>query len=1383
MDHAYAPQPSKAYQNVPCKEGRDGEKKSSPSKQFPNTPDRESQDGEKKYREIHSIYDWYHPDQTEKSAKRFLEEYPYEPLDQSALFLVHPHGEDKEDIKYVISCKWKMQIYQYRVRYKEEENVYTVRSGKASSLLDLVEQYRLAAVGMDGIRSVYTKDSALSHLMYPIAWPKKYKDRCYHGLLGREEAENTLQESFKKRDNCSPFLVRDSFSEPGKLVISGMFVKNSDKSNKFRHVEIGLEDKMFVALDCRESSLSALAKSIEEKSRNYGDLLKLMAIAREGYHGVDIEVLENFLPPSIKKMDESAINAYREALEEGSENYNHVRVMVVGYHGAGKSSLTKRLLRENVEEVRSTDGVEIFTKRGRFQLSDHAWIKYDGKQENENETLERIARYLTQRFPKGVPTYISLGYDYDIMSEMETSQAIEETYPDIHVPTESPSPYTNSQTKPWQVFPAKHPVTPRRAFELPSASSGFKQNRIPPPMNYENGTKHHRPSLPPPQLIKRPVSLPYKSHSPINASKPQSRPHFTDPIKNKCNSPSTSESESEDENRSNRDNEYGNNFSTVILDLKKKFVTSNEAQTLTMKKNCSIDETENDDCQKGSDCIEDARGKSLDRAFSFDESQGEQAMKDDLEELFQMSSKFLQNETGSITFWDFAGQTVFQTTHQAFMSSKAVYLLVTDISRPMNDSIEDDDDDCQCGSDHQKSVKDFLKFWFNTIHTYSSESQKGSPKILVVSTHKDKAQNGNKEIEEHFRDIKRVAKKKMLLPHLVPEMFCVDCNDEDEDVFDKIRSKILEIAKKENIFPQSIPTSWIYLERKIIDLRKKGKKVLSFSEVKKLNKFCALHLKDEKEIKVFLQFHHAIGNMLFYDEKGLDDIIVLNPQWLVDAFKCLITTEKFLGSTRNQADFLLEEMKKTGYLSMENIETLWSDREDPSYLENKEHIIKILERMDIIAKPTRYEQNGESSHEMSTFLVPCMMNVDSSNVRSKWLQSKNANKIVVPALGFFFKDEFMPPAVFYRLLAACMAKFPAVEQNDVPQVFANTAVFRLDKYNFLLLVHDDFLIRAWVLTFSNTAHQSSIRYTIRKFLEESLTIILEIYASCTACPDHKLTKRCSVCRKCNANFPFRVVVQCSSCLSQETTFKGLHFWGDLESNESVVCADHDEIHVIESTDMLEYWQCPKVEHSDNLSLSVRASRSSLESPISKPYQTLGRLARKVSGYWQKIAYHLELGDNFVETTKQNFPHLASDCCFHTLKTWFEKSADKERILQTLEGVFADIDIDRETLQMLDTVDIEWQENKYLEKEVTERGIDIICNMLGKKSYQLAIELGLLPEEIEQIQMDFRLSIARSREYINKWRQREKKHATYKVLLQALATVEVDNYREILSSIY
>ena len=92
------------------------------------------------------------------------------------------------------------------------------------------------------------------------------------------------------------------------------------------------------------------------------------------------------------------------------------------------------------------------------------------------------------------------------------------------------------------------------------------------------------------------------------------------------------------------------------------------------------------------------------------------------------------------------------------------------------------------------------------------------------------------------------------------------------------------------------------------------------------------------------------------------------------------------------------------------------------------------------------------------------------------------------------------------------------------------------------------------------------------------------------------------------------------------------------------------------------------------------------------------------------------------------------------------------------------------------------ENKYLERNVTNRGIDIICNQLGKRSYQLAIELGLTPEEIERIQMDFPMSIDRSRKYLNKWRLRAPT-PTYKVLLQALATVEVDNYMDILKRIY
>ncbi|XP_062587851.1 uncharacterized protein LOC134249530, partial [Saccostrea cucullata] len=1370
-----------------------------------------------------SIYDWYHPDQTEESAKAFLKEYPYEPMDNGSLFLVHPYGKYREDIRYVISCKWKMEIYQYRVRYKEDEDVYTVRSAKASSLLDLVEQYRLTAVGKDGIRSIYSKETALSHLLYPIPWPRKYKDRCYHGLLGRTDAERVLMEGFKKRSTYSPFLIRDSNSEPGTLIISSMFVKKSDSTNRFEHRLVEFKNNLFEALECKEPNLMALAKSIEEKYRNHGDLMDLKVLNREGYNGVDTDVLEHHLPPSIKTMDETAIKIFREALEEGFENYHHVRVMVVGHHGAGKSSLTRRLLRESMEEVQSTDGVEIYTKRGRFQLSDHKWIKSDDKQENENEKLERIARYLTQRFPQGIPTYLSIR-DF---KKMETEE-------------EKTSNYSNGSN-----LGGKPPAPSRSTFIEKDArtqpmniqnKSGRSYDY--PPNSQRTSVPHRNPSLK--SLRGEPSKRTGDYLTPTSSPK-----SYPDPrVSVRRRKSSSSDSDDDDASDENDDRNYSNNFTRVLLDLKNKFVKSNENSNAIPVSPDDINDSdyvgnENDNTEKRSS------------SFDFDLVGNEQALKQDLEEVLRMSSKFLKNETGSITFWDFAGQTVFQTTHQAFMSSKAVYLLVTDVSLPI-DHVITDDDDGQNTSGH-KSVGEFLKFWLNTIHTYCHESQRGSPKVLVVSTHKDKTTNTQKEIEEHHREIKRVVKKKMLSPHLVPEMFCVDCNDTDEETFDKIRSKILEIAKDEDILTQKIPTSWIYLERKIMDLRKEGKKVLNFKEVKQLNRFCTLNLKDEKAIKVFLQFHHAIGNMLYYDEKGLDDIIILNPQWLVDAFKCFITSEKFLGLSPSES--LLEEMKKTGHLSMEIIETLWSEREDQSYLENKEHIIKILERMDIISRPKRYMKDGESSEEMTTFLVPCLMSLDlspheemkktgqmtnenietvwieredksysgknkeqvtkilermdiisrhkrymkdgesrqelakflvpsitdldSPTVRAKWLKSTNN----IPALGFYFKDEFMPPAVFYRLLAACMAKFPAVEQNDVPLVFANTAVFRLDKLNFLLLAHDDFLIRAWVLRFSNTPFKkSSIHYTIKKFLEESLTIILEIYTSCSACPEHKLTKRCEDCRKCNANFPFRVVVQCSQCISSDTTFKGLHLWGDLESNESVVCADHDNVHVIESDDMLACWECPNTIHADNLTLSIKRSVSVLEMPIKMPYKTLGRLARRVSGYWEEIAYNLDLGDNFVETTKRNFPHLASDQCFHVLRTWYDTSPKEKRILRTLDDVFAKVDIDRETLQTLEAEELEWENNKYLDKQVSNRGIDIICNRLGKKSYQLAIELGLTPEETERIQMDFRTSIAQSREYINRWRQKAE-NPTYKVLLQALARVDVANYRDVLTHIY
>ena len=41
-----------------------------------------------------------------------------------------------------------------------------------------------------------------------------------------------------------------------------------------------------------------------------------------------------------------------------------------------------------------------------------------------------------------------------------------------------------------------------------------------------------------------------------------------------------------------------------------------------------------------------------------------------------------------VNIWDFGGQQIYYTSHQTFLSSRAIYLLVTDISRPLDEVLE-----------------------------------------------------------------------------------------------------------------------------------------------------------------------------------------------------------------------------------------------------------------------------------------------------------------------------------------------------------------------------------------------------------------------------------------------------------------------------------------------------------------------------------------------------------------------------------------------------------------------------------------------------------------------------------------------------------------------
>lgn len=84
------------------------------------------------------------------------------------------------------------------------------------------------------------------------------------------------------------------------------------------------------------------------------------------------------IPAIILRMDNESIEIYKKALESGSEIKHDIRIIIVGKKGAGKTSLVRNLLKENLDNVDSTNGIDIHVKRCKIRTADGKWFLQEG---------------------------------------------------------------------------------------------------------------------------------------------------------------------------------------------------------------------------------------------------------------------------------------------------------------------------------------------------------------------------------------------------------------------------------------------------------------------------------------------------------------------------------------------------------------------------------------------------------------------------------------------------------------------------------------------------------------------------------------------------------------------------------------------------------------------------------------------------------------------------------------------------------------------------------------------------------------------------------------------------------------------------------------------
>ncbi|XP_062608528.1 uncharacterized protein LOC134270324 [Saccostrea cucullata] len=102
-----------------------------------------------------------------------------------------------------------------------------------------------------------------------------------------------------------------------------------------------------------------------------------------------------------------------------------------------------------------------------------------------------------------------------------------------------------------------------------------------------------------------------------------------------------------------------------------------------------------------------------------------------------------------IDMWDFGGQNVFYTTHQSFLTSRCMYLLVINCAKDLNATLQDKS--LHPTQQSESKIEDFIDFWISTITNYAKSNESGFPRIILIGTHIDEIVISKEAFENELR--------------------------------------------------------------------------------------------------------------------------------------------------------------------------------------------------------------------------------------------------------------------------------------------------------------------------------------------------------------------------------------------------------------------------------------------------------------------------------------------------------------------------------------------------------------------------------------------------------------------------------------------------------
>ena len=603
--------------------------------------------------------------------------------------------------------------------------------------------------------------------------------------------------------------------------------------------------------------------------------------------------------------------------------------------------------------------------------------------------------------------------------------------------------------------------------------------------------------------------------------------------------------------------------------------------------------------------------------------------------------------------WDMSGEFGFYSTHQMFLSSASVFLLVMDITKnfdaelPLSCATRNQTGKIEC----PKTPREFLDYWLSTVGTFAGHSPTGADvlhHVVIVLTHTDLIDIEERDdvIDEYKKEVLNHVKRKYTCKYVHLEVFALSNKERDVDMLTSLRLIILELCQSKPTYGVQKPCTWLKLEADIQKFCSEvGKKYLPLET---LLQYASRTFKMSfTELRSFLQFHHHYRNLIFTDNgpnssienpymnvkisdpKMSNSLVVTDPQFLVDRFKEMITLWQFRQTGHLQLEIQREIDRdfERGLISIENLALIWNsmDKKDVENLTG------------IMVKLNQFIQCDSAVNIPKKYIVPALL--PPSGTSELPLGPFEETDMLQPLVYLFHQSPnlediqssgFLPVGLFFRLVANLKHQWRQLSMSF------NEATFRAGQHSEILVnisTHFCVIVLKFFCIHDVLASDSMspcVISQIRQRFEAGIHFVLK-----RTCPALHCSVCISPCRASFANFYLN-----PGCLERIGSL------GNVENLKVAVCFDHSN-HL--SFQKFKCWFCEGAQQSTLY--FGKENRKSL-----RDQQKLQQLAQKVSNVSKMKALGLALGlpNEKIEACNTNAPGDIELATSNMLFLWYNR---------------------------------------------------------------------------------------------------------------------------------